>query len=411
MIRKILKALMPVALRDFYIKMMILNKNKKIMYHHFCARKSKDVISNYPFFEISQPHHHCFFGYYDINPFNTDSTKVLNLCTKGNLDWATINIYDIKNVTNIPITVTRVWNWQQGCRLRWHPKDENLIIYNDFAEGNYCTRFFNVKEKKIVKTLDYPLYDVDNECKLGLSLNFARLGAKRPSYGYVSYPFHEDNSDMEGVDLIDIENNTSRRLFTFREIERYLVGKKGGFNNYYLNHISFSPSATRFLFFFLDSSTSRHEAYMMVYDLKSDKVIPLEIKDKVSHYVWNGDNEIIATVYDDAMNCGYYIYNVEGGLRTKYNTINKDGHPSIFTKDTILTDTYPNKDCYQDLYIADKKGKKINLASLFSYPLMFGEKRTDLHPRLNKEHSMVCVDANSRGYRRMLVFKIDDHIS
>lgn len=407
MIIKIIKRVLPESLLILLAKIHLTIRNWRVLYNHVFKGAKFDIKTRYHVQPIKEKKRHCFFGYYDVSPFSSDSTKVLNITTDGKSHEARINIYDIKSQQNEYLIDTHVWNWQQGCRLRWFPGKNNWIAYNDMENNRYCCRIVDVSSKKVLKTLSEPLYDIDPSGQFGLTLNFARLGLKRPAYGYTFIPYcEEENPINEGIDLIRIENNSKERLFTYKELEVYLSNKKDNYQDYYINHISYSPSGNRFLFFFLDASTKRHEAYMFVYDIVNRELIPLEVKDKVSHYVWVNENEIIATVYDAKMNCGYYIYDIPERKKTIFNNVKYDGHPSMFSLNEIISDTYADSRFFQHLYVADKKGKKSEIARIFDYPYMLGEKRTDLHPRLNKNKSLVCVDANILGYRQMCLFSL-----
>ena len=380
-------------------------KNRNILLQHFLRGKETDIITDKKYIVLSEKGKHCFFGYYDISPFSNDSMKVLNLTTDGNPHYATLNYYDIAAKRNIFIADTHVWNWQQGCRLRWFPGKPDTIFFNDIEHDHYCGRILDITHKRPVKTLSRPLYDIDPTGRYGLTLNFAKLGVKRPGYGYSILPFREEEfAGNDGIDFVQISDDSAIRLVTFGELNNLLNHPKSSCKDYYINHLSFSPSGDRFLFFFLDASTRRHESYLFVYDIKERMIIPLETHDKVSHYVWKNENEIIATVYDDNMNCGYYIYHIQEREKEKYNHIGLDGHPSLFSGDSILTDTYPDEKYFQHLYIANKAGEEREIARLFHNPFMAGVKRTDLHPRTNCDHSLVCTDINKTGKRQMCIF-------
>lgn len=376
---------------------------KSIIYAHKIKNRN-DVITSKKFDVISVKGEHCFFGYYDISPFDGHD-HILNISVLDDGRPASINIYHVSTKANKEIVKTKVWNWQQGCRLRWLPGDSSKIIFNDIEKDHYCSRIVDVDNGKIIKTIDVPLYDIDKDGNYGITLNFGRLGYKRPGYGYTILQDDKTNLEYEGIDIVDMHNNKIERLVTYKDITDCLRDVKS-LDNYYINHLSFSPSGNLFLFFFLDSSTSRHEAYMFVYNINKRKLVPIELHDKVSHYVWKNDNEIVATVYDNDMRCHYYKYYVSNQKRELYNNIPKDGHPSMINDKMIVTDTYPDKNCYQHLYIADDEGLRDDIASIFSNPLSVGEKRTDLHPRINKDKSMVCVDMNRYSKREMAVFFI-----
>ena len=404
-LRTFIGMMLPSSARKYYYRTRGMTDTIKKVLLHKVNPYALDVITKHDYYIISESKRHCFFGYYDLPPFNYESNKILNIIIDGKSPNAQIKVYDIKTGQNTYIYTTGVWNWQQGCRLRWNPRNGSQILFNDIEKESYCCRIFDVSSKEVVKTLPVPLYDVNKDGSLGLSLNFSRLGKKRPGYGYTNFEYKEENLENEGVDLVNISTGKVERIVRYTTVVQYLRHPKS-FSNYYMNHLSFSPSGLYFLFFFLDSSTLRHEAYMFVYDIVKREIIPLEIHDKVSHYVWKNDEEIIATVYDDNMNCHYYCYNIKEGKKYLYNSEKRDGHPSMYCKNCILTDTYPDKSGYQSLFITNNVDDENVIARIYSNPLITGEKRTDLHPRLNQDNSLVCVDINNRGYREIGVFKL-----
>lgn len=397
--------ILPSFVINYYYQLRAYENNIKKVVHHRFFNSEPDIISNYDYFIVSDNKRHCFYGYYDLTPFDSETNLLLNITTDGKTNEAYINTFDLKEGKNSFVIKTNVWNWQQGCRLRWFPCHSNWICYNDIDLNRYCCRVVDIKNKEILKTFSVPIYDINFDGSYGLSLNFSRLGVKRPGYGYTVLPYIEDDLENEGIDLVDLDSGKVRRIVRYCDIIPFL-SKQKSLNNYYINHLSFSPSGSKFLFFFLDSSTVRHEAYMFVYNLANGELTPLEIRDKVSHYVWKNDDEIIATVYDDNMNCGYYSYNTVKKERRLFNNEKRDGHPSILGNNHILTDTYPDQKAYQSLFFADKGGEDSLIAKIYSNPLISGERRTDLHPRLNQNNTCVCVDINKCKYREIAVFKL-----
>ena len=83
------------------------------------------------------PKHH-FFGYYDIQTWDSTGKYVLALesdfddrfPTAG--DTATVGMVEWETRTFHPLTRTHAWNLQQGCMLHWPPTEpDRKIIYND----------------------------------------------------------------------------------------------------------------------------------------------------------------------------------------------------------------------------------------------------------------------------------------
>jgi hypothetical protein len=380
----------------------------RVHYRRFISC-SKDFYTDYQLFVLGENKNHSFFGYYDISPFHSLTDEVIYLTLDRKEKDANIILEDLKSKAKQTIAVTQAWNWQQGSRLRWLPGSIDKIIFNDFKDKKYYSRILNVRTYHEDK-IDFPIYDINANGTLGITLDFARLGVKRPGYGYTLIPYSVPNDlSEEGISLVDMKKNTVKLILTYQDVVDQLGIQYPQYNNYYLNHLSFSPQGNKFMFFFLDSSTVRHEAYMLVYDLEEKTLKVLEPNMKVSHYVWEDNGHIIATSYDKQMNCAYYRYSMDGKKEPIMpDILCLDGHPSMCKNNLILTDTYPNrKTGYQQLYLFDEKRQEImDLVKIFSSPKLNGEKRTDLHPRFNVNKDKIAFDANIDGFRKLYYFNL-----
>lgn len=355
---------------------------------------------------LSYPKKHCFFGYYDITPYNNHNDFIyLVLNERGDAD---VYIKRATDKESVLLTSSKAWNWQQGCRLRWLPGSEGKIIFNDFCDNTYCSRIINVVDNNEDR-INYPLYDINKDGTRGLSLNFERLGVMRPGYGYVNRKYVADLSNLpnEGIDEIDLKNNTKVRLFSYSDISFALGSKASDYKNNYINHISYSPSCEKFLFFWITVENNYHKALLMVYDLKTKKIIPLETENKVSHYVWIDDNYILCTIYDSKKKCRYQIYGLDGSIKEVFPQLNFDGHPIMIDDDTIVTDSYPDQESYQHLYFCSLKNQVVSkFFDIYAWSTETVEKRTDLHPRYNNALNKVVIDCNKDGIREMCLIDI-----
>ena len=88
---------------------------KHFLYRIFTG--SKLVESSYKVYSLYEKNANIFFGYYDVTPFSKDDKKLLYLRTEGEV--ADICILDLDSKEQNKISQTSLWNWQQGCRLRW----------------------------------------------------------------------------------------------------------------------------------------------------------------------------------------------------------------------------------------------------------------------------------------------------
>ena len=370
------------------------------------ATGSKKIDTRYDFMEFSKPGCHTYFGYYDVTPFQGE--KLIYLERKKGSGECKVVLNDIHNTSKQYVADSRAWNWQQGIRLRWFPMTENVISFNDYIDGKYINRILDIKTKN-EKRLDWPLYDIDSKGKLGITLDFERLGVMHPGYGYTCKPYKVGDLWQDGISIIDIEKNQQVRKITYQELSDN-IKKADDINRFYLSHLTFSPDGTKFLFFWIDEDEGFNQASLGVYDILNDQLIPLETEGKVSHYVWDGNDEIICTVLNKKYKTGYYRINVKEQTKKQicFNSLTLDGHPSVYAKGMLLTDTFPDKRGFQHIYLVDEnKDAKTEVVKIFSVPKLKIEKRTDLHPRLSSDRKYISFDSNHDGYRKMLVLKLD----
>ena len=369
------------------------------------AKGKKRIDTNYTVRVLGRKKYDSFFGYYDISPFNKHD-EIVYIEVGKEMKCAEIVLHSIRENNTRIVTSTRAWNWQQGARLRWFPGSDDIITFNDYKPGKYYNRILNLRTKE-ERIIDYPIYDYNNDGSLALTLDFARLGVLRPGYGYTCEDYKVGDLTSNGIGIIDVASGTLRHYITYSEIAKAL-NTKTLLENCYINHLSFSPSGKIFLFFWIEIVNKYHKASLAVYNIEKNEIIPLETKEKVSHYVWQDDSNIICTSYLTPRDCSYYIYNVEQRKRQIIcpDILNRDGHPSIFKENIILTDTYPDLSYIQHLMLVDLKNDFSKpLLNIYSDPHTIGERRTDLHPRFNQCKDTICIDANVYGNRKLYLLK------
>lgn len=399
---KYIKRLVPNVVKLYAIR--YLNNRRR------CKLKRNRIDTNLPFNEIKKRNCHVFFGYYDITPFNKkDEFVYLNFYP--NKKYADI-ILSNQSYAQRFVTRTRACNWQQGCRLRWLPSDDKKIVFNDFVDGKFVSRIIDIKTKK-EKQIDWPLYDISPDCTTAITLDFTRLGYKRPGYGYTNLPFKPElDVRSDGVMIINIKENILIKTITYNEMAKVLGKSLQNKDNWYLNHLAFSPDGTKFIFFFLEDLSKEEatwNANLLLFDMRKNIIEVLDSDYCPSHYVWLDDNRLLCTATNKADECGYYIYDTLTHTRQQVcaESLNMDGHPSVFANNMIITDTYPDNNSFQTIYNVDlEKDSKSKICAVFNYRMRTPEQRTDLHPRFNDDKSIICFDANTNGKRELVLLKI-----
>lgn len=367
-------------------------------------RNQNKIITNNAIEIISKNKSDLFFGYYDVTPFSEDDKKLIYIERASN-DKVFIHIKDLIKESDVIVAESHAWNWQQGTRLRWISNSQ--ISFNDFINEKYVNRIVNTKTQ-VENIIEWPLYDISKNNEIGLSLNFERLGYLRPGYGYRCLNINPMEFGNDGILIISIPENKIIKHLHLTLIHK-MMESMVPLDKCYINHLSFNPKSNKFLFFWIEIVNGYHKASLVIYDLESDKFSILERDQKVSHYVWENDSSIICTSYSTPSTCNYYRYNVDNYSKDliEYNELKNDGHPSMFKDDEIITDTYPDKNGYQHLFKANlKTGEVSKILQIYSSPVVNGETRTDLHPRLNRCKDKICIDSRMNKNRELILIKL-----
>ena len=197
---------------------------------------------------------HVFFGYYDIQQFNKAQDKLLltkvNRNAETKKDAAELLWIDMKNEEEHSITNTSAWCWQQGARLRWHPFENDVVLFNDCVEGHYITRLWNIVDNKETGRFPRAIYDITPDMKYGFTLNYSRLQRLRPGYGYNTLPDDTQNIKApkdDGLFCVDLETRDVSLMVSLAELSERSPESIELWN--YINHISVSPSGQRLIFF------------------------------------------------------------------------------------------------------------------------------------------------------------------
>lgn len=403
-IRSLIKSIFP---RNFLLN---IKYYKQSLYR--VLSKVNKVNTKYKIHIISEKDTHVFFGYYDISPFNLYTDEIIYLTKHNSEDYVRIILDNCSyyGMSKREIAISKAWNWQQGIRLRWMPNNNRSIVFNDFINNSYCSRIVNVDtlEESI---LPLPLYDIASNGQFALSLNFERLGVKRPGYGYTCRDYMENKEELnnEAIYIYNFNDGDVVKLLTYDDINNALKIKSNDYSSNYINHISISPCNDRFLFFWLTSNHGFDKASLLVYDFKTKAIIPLEEDLKVSHYAWIDNDNILCTAIDSKLDCHYSIYNIpsKSKKRVNRNSLNTDGHPSLYNNNIILTDTYPDSNGFQRLFLTgiDDSERDVIL-TIYSDCRVEGEKRTDLHPRLSFDKKIISIDANINVVRSLFLIHL-----
>ena len=389
--------------KRFMIVKQFIKYIRDILYFVF-HKRIQLITSDIELTVLGKKKKHVFFGYYDIQQLNTKEEKVLvhvvDKNAKTSINKAELGFYNINNKKYEKISETSAWNWQQGSRLRWWPTDDNYVCYNDVIDNEYVCKKININTKKVDSVFCKALYDIDPQGTYGLSLNFSRLQRLRPGYGYDSIKddtINISSPTKDGIYYVDLLKNESQLIISLKKLAEKCYDKNA--DQHYINHISISPNGEKFIFFHIWTikNSDKWKTCLYVSNKKGTELKILERDDLVSHYDWIDSNNILITGYTKEKKQIYSIYNTITAKKTILPSeyLNKDGHPTIINKQTeFISDTYPKRMDLQELFHYDLlTNRKKTILYIYSSPLMYEEKRCDLHPRISRSERIITIDS------------------
>lgn len=267
---------------------------------------------------------HYFFGYYDMRATQGNRHLAHRVTFMDRLPQAedVAQIGYLENGEFTPVAQTTAWNFQQGAMLQYHPFLPDVIYYNVFKDGKECTVTHNYAtgEKKYT---DRATACISPDGRWGLSVNFARIYAFRPGYGYAGSvdPHPEENAPADdGIFLTDMHTGTSKLLVSYPALAK--VGGYGPEQKLLVNHITFNPASDRYVALVRDFPTPPRKAWewtttLVVGDLQGS-VRKLPSDTYASHYVWHdNDHLIIHSSAESAEKKSLYRINVADGTFTE----------------------------------------------------------------------------------------------
>jgi hypothetical protein len=382
------------------------------------------------------PKHH-FFGYYDIQTWDSTGKYVLALesdfddrfpapddtVTIGMVEWETKEFH--------PLTNTHAWNLQQGCMLHWLPTEsDRKIIYNDRDGDRFVAVVMDVftGHKRI---LPRPVAGLSNDGSKAFSLNYARMRECRRVVGYAGVDALNIDSPHpadDGLFLLDLETGESDLLVSFAQAFELnpiddLRERPMWFNHATVNtddsrvswHVCYSPAEG-------PRAGSRTSAFFLA-NLDGSDLTYLTPYYHVSHHDWLDAERLLVWTNMDGQGEAFYLLNV---VTREFHAVARDevthdGHCS-FTRDGrwLLSDTYPDAERMQTLSLWNMEEQRLaTLGRFYARPnpvsAVPAEKsrsivspddvRCDLHPRWDRRNRWISFDSVHEGTRQ--VYAVD----
>ena len=364
----------------------------------FCLKKKINFCKEKKKLKIIGKHNYDFFlGYYDINNISEDETKILFHKKNKKSNKVDLCIYDVLSQLEKKIDESYAWSWQLGTRLQW--VDHQSIIYNYVQQNSLCSIILNLQNNK-KKILNYPIFSKSNNNKYYLNLNFQRLETTRKGYGYC---FNDNTINLKNyIRIIDLNENKIIKIYD--EIFFYNQLKKEIYQDFYFNHLSWSPNSKHFVVYLICSKT-RSNKLIFFTDFDQCKVIP-NIKN-ISHHTWIDDTSIL--FFGEINNCkNFYIFNLKDFNYKKLEFVNsnQDGHPYSLDGNKFIIDTYPDKFHTRKLYTYDLKNDLYEpILNVFSNPYLINSQKCDLHPKISKQQNIIAFDTSHNKRREIVLLQ------
>lgn len=383
-------------------------------------RKASRMISPHVVQPVGGEKLNTFFGYYDKSPISDDNFLLCHATmrpTDKKPDGAggvSVLVFASDSL-ELPLleVKTQVYNWQQGARAHW--LDRESFIFNDFdgAHQRYISRVFSLKERKEVQRYGHPVQDSFKRDYF-LSINYRRIQALRPDYGYRNMPAMTDQEiaqlDKDGIWKVDQDSGHASLLYRIKDVCK--TGFRSEFNSakHKINHVMISPDGDRFIFLHRYFLGKRKLDRLVLGTRTGDALTILSDHGMVSHCFWIDNHTLISFMRGPGGKDGYYIVNADTGrtaslFEGRLDAMG-DGHPHVH-KNWFITDTYPDKSRMQHLLKGDfATGEVVELGEFYQSFAFGGETRCDLHPRISPDGTRLFFDSVFSGKRKLYMLDL-----
>lgn len=183
--------------------------------------------------------------------------------------------------------------------LQWWPNSANEIMWNDREGDRFVCRVFNVKTKKL-RILPLAIGTISLNGQYALCEDFSRIWNFRPGYGYADIPDSFANQPAPndiGVWRMNIDTGELNLLISVAEIIKFPYPNQQPTDFHYINHLSWNPDGSRFLFFNRWSGKGQPTRVFTMH--KEGRDLRLLSAKGASHWAWR-DNSHVLIWNDDA---------------------------------------------------------------------------------------------------------------
>ena len=385
--------------------------------------------SSYPIFERLG----YFYGFHDHSPFSSDNSKLLANHASFDLRMPTLSdalivgFFDGENFLNFNILgETNAWSWHMGCKLQWIG-NTNEVIFNDHVKGCNIARIIDTDSRE-ERILSSSIGSVSPNGNWAVGYSFARVEQCMPGYGYKQITKEQDLDHLRpaltGLYRVDIKTGVKTDILSIEKLASTSPSSSMENAKHYVTHTVVSPNSNQFIFLhrWIDPNgpVDKRFSRLVVADFDGNIVDIFRTDGMVSHISWQDSEHVLAycrvPIFDDK----YVLFKIGSPVSNTIigkTTLSSDGHPSYDPSNRwIITDSYPNRRRVQNLILFDTlKNIRYDIAKLpqpkaFQSPSHYLHWGCDLHPRWNRNSSMVCFDATFSGKRGLCTIDFDNDI-
>ena len=321
-------------------------------------------------------------------------------------DRAEIGVIDLQDGYKwTRIGDTTAWHWQQGARLQWRPRSDE-ILWNDRSNdgAHYVCRVYNFKNRE-KRTLPRPIYIPSPDGAVALTHDFERMKHGGTMYMGIEDKYEDQYAPKEtGIWKMDLNTGEAALIMSLDRMAglAFPDGRPSS-GCLYIFREGWNPSGSRFIAFLKDPKNRFDAAFSMTAGGEDVRYL----YNRPSHHEWRDDDWILE-------GRGYYLYKDDGSgdRKDRLFECSYNGHVSYLPaphKDWIVSDTYVI-DGFQYLFMYHIPTQRfVPLAKLKS-TAPGGIFRVDLHPRCSPDGRRICIDATHEGLGRQMYILDVGHI-
>lgn len=362
-----------------------------------------------------------FFGFHDVNPvqnrYMLDNKLYIPLRMPSKYDELGVGFWNLDDDIYTEVDRTITWNYHKGCRLQWLGNSKEKFIYNYLVNRKLGSKIYSIHDKTFSE-LHFPIDSISPDSHYATTFSYGRLEKFMPGYGYA----YGDNDyigkrapNETGLFIIDLNNDSAKLIISLKKLCEMSPNDSMINANHFVTHTEFSPDGQRIAFLHRWTYDDPNQRFSRLITCKLDgsDIHISPTSGMVSHYVWDSKHGILAYCQIDGID-GHFLFSDYTMLsyRRVAKNLNSDGHQSFIPdSDYFVTDTYPDRRRYANIYLVNIKTDETKLIVSAKSPKKYQTRdpynniACDLHPRITGD--MLCFDSVHTGNRAICLMKID----